>query len=280
MQPDSSTNTGPAIVRRGQGWEMHLGDCLSVMSTLPHVDHVITDAPYEAEAHTKARRSLKDATQKRGAKNTGAVRRIDQPLEIDFPQITEADRRSASRFFATLARRWVMTFCQIEGVTPWRNAFTESGLSWVRGGIWRKPDGAPQFTGDRPGQGFECLAIAHRPGKKRWNGGGKHAVWTCPLEHGHGGGWGSEHPTQKPVRLMLELVDDFTDVGEVILDPFAGSGTTGVAAIRRGRRFIGIERDPSYFALACERLEAEENGTTVEADRGGQVALFATGERP
>lgn len=261
-------------VERGNGWEMHLGNCLEIMTSLERVDHVITDPPYEAEAHTKARRSLKDSTQKRGAVNTGKVRRIDQPLEIEFDAITPATRSRAAELFAVLARRWTIAFCQIEAIDAWRKAFEAGGLMWIRGGIWRKLDGAPQFTGDRPGQGFESLAIAHPPGKKRWNGGGKHAVWTHSLEHGHGNGLRSEHPTQKPIGLMLELVADFTDVGETILDAFAGSGTTGVAALRLGRRFIGIENNPEFFAFACERLRAEEQGSTLHAQRAGQMSIF------
>jgi DNA modification methylase len=175
---------------------------------------------------------------------------------------------------ARLASRWVVAFCQIEAVAAWRASFETGGLQWVRGGVWRKPDGAPQFTGDRPGQGFECLAIAHPFGRKRWNGGGKHAVWTFGLEHAHGKSGKNEHATTKPSRLMLALVSDFTDPGETILDPFAGSGTIGVACLRLGRRFIGIEKDPRYFALACERLRAEESGSTLQAARAGQMPLL------
>jgi predicted RNA methylase len=64
------------------------------------------------------------------------------------------------------------------------------------------------------------------------------------------------HPTEKPVPLMITLVEVVTDRGQVVLDPFMGSGTTGAAALLAGRRFIGIERDPVYFDLACKRLEA------------------------
>ncbi len=258
----------------GAGWRLILGDCLEIMGTLKPVEHVITDPPYEAEAHTKQRRSLKDATQKRGAKNTGEVRRVDACL--DFAAITDDERAVAAAAFAGLASRWTIAFCQIEAVAAWRDVFVAAGLDWVRGGVWRKPDGMPQFTGDRPGTGVECMAIAHPPGRKKWNGGGRHAFWVCGLEHGHGGGGKSEHPTKKPVALMLDLVRDFTDPGETILDPFAGSGTTGVAAIRLGRRFIGIERDAKYFSLACERLRAEESGSTLPAARAGQSTLFGS----
>lgn len=256
----------------GNGWRLINGDCLDVMATLERVDVICADPPYEIEAHTKARRSLKDATQKKGARNKGEVRRIDAPLELDFAAITPEKRAAAAQHWARLARRWVVAFCQVEGIAPWRSSLEAGGLEWVRGGAWIKPNGTPQFTGDRPAQGFECLAIAHPKGRKRWNGGGRHAVWTVPLDHyAHKE---LEHPTIKPVALMLQLVADFTDPGELVLDPFAGSGTTGVACLRLGRHFIGIERSAKHFKEAAERLRAEEAQTTVAAARSGQEALF------
>lgn len=65
------------------------------------------------------------------------------------------------------------------------------------------------------------------------------------------------HPTQKPVALMEYLIRTYTNEGELVLDNTMGSGTTGVAAIRSGRRFIGIERDEKYFAIAQGRIENE-----------------------
>jgi site-specific DNA-methyltransferase (adenine-specific)/modification methylase len=62
------------------------------------------------------------------------------------------------------------------------------------------------------------------------------------------------HPTQKPIALMKWCID-FLPTAETILDPFMGSGTTGVAAVQMGRRFIGIERDEAYFDIACRRIE-------------------------
>lgn len=66
---------------------------------------------------------------------------------------------------------------------------------------------------------------------------------------------GAEHPTQKPVRLMEWCVDQFRDPTLPILDPFMGSGSSGVAAVKRGCAFVGIERDPDYFRIACRRIE-------------------------
>ncbi|HEX9955501.1 MAG TPA: site-specific DNA-methyltransferase, partial [Allosphingosinicella sp.] len=65
---------------------------------------------------------------------------------------------------------------------------------------------------------------------------------------------GREHPTQKPVQLMIWCLG-FVPDAKTILDPFMGSGTTGVAAIAEGREFIGIEREPTYFDIACRRME-------------------------
>jgi len=69
---------------------------------------------------------------------------------------------------------------------------------------------------------------------------------------------GNEHPTQKPVALMEYLIATYTNEGATVLDFTMGSGTTGVAAVQTGRRFIGIERDPDYFAIAKERIAAAE----------------------
>jgi site-specific DNA-methyltransferase (adenine-specific) len=66
---------------------------------------------------------------------------------------------------------------------------------------------------------------------------------------------GTDHPTQKPIKLMHWCISQLREAGQSILDPFMGSGTTGVAAVRMGRKFIGIERDPDYFDIACKRIE-------------------------
>jgi DNA modification methylase len=66
------------------------------------------------------------------------------------------------------------------------------------------------------------------------------------------------HPTQKPVSLMTPLIESITDLGHTVLDPFMGSGSTGVACLKTGRRFIGIEIDSSYCNIAKERLARAE----------------------
>ena len=78
------------------------------------------------------------------------------------------------------------------------------------------------------------------------------------------------HKTQKPYALIRRLIEASSNVGDTVLDPFAGSGTAGVVATRLGRRVVLIEKDPT----ARERMTAEEQGTTVQAQRAGQLALL------
>lgn len=152
----------------------------------------------------------------------------------------------------------------------WSESLKAGGSPVKRIGVWVKPDGMPQFSGDRPAMGYESIVFAHRKGRSKWNGGGRSSVFV----HNKGEAVRTGHETQKPVRLLLELVELFTDPGEIILDPFCGSGTTGVACLRLGRRFIGIEKDPKYAAIASERLEAESRGLTLRDARHGQASIF------
>jgi len=83
---------------------------------------------------------------------------------------------------------------------------------------------------------------------------------------------GRVHPTQKPLDLMRWCIDKCKPDPQTILDPFMGSGTTGVAAIQLGRKFIGIEREPKYFDIACKRIEqAAAQGKLFEPEPIKQV---------
>ena len=67
------------------------------------------------------------------------------------------------------------------------------------------------------------------------------------------------HPSQKPVRLMQQIILDVTKEGDTVLDPWMGSGSTGLACMMTGRNFVGIEKNPTHYATACSRLEREAN---------------------
>jgi len=220
-------------------WTLHQGNCLAGLAAVEDgsVDVVITDPPYEAEAHTSQR----------------LVARAGGKLEVEpltFPPITEDQRVESARQMARLARRWILVFCQVEAAMKWRAALEGAGSVYKRTCQWIKPDGKPQYSGDRPGIGYESIVACHAPGRSTWNGGGSHGVFIV----NKGGDTRTGHQTQKPLALMELLVRLFSDHGELILDPFAGSGTTGVAAVRLGRRFLGWEMNPEYVDIARRRL--------------------------
>jgi len=86
------------------------------------------------------------------------------------------------------------------------------------------------------------------------------------------GGYFGKHPCEKPISLMAHIVGSSSRTSQTILDPFMGSGTTGVAAIQLGRKFIGIEREPKYFDIACQRIEqAVAQGQLFEPEPTKQV---------
>jgi hypothetical protein len=215
-------------------------DCRDVIPTVEGVDHVITDPPYEAEAHSLGRRAFS------GRSDTTHPKGIAEERPLDFAPMTEAGRLVTGRLMAEASRGWLLVFCQVEAAMLWRAALP---VKYIRTQIWRKTDGAPQFTGDRPGMGYESIVTCWAGrGRPRWHGGGRHGVYDYPTEKS------GLHQTQKPEALMSELVRLFTDDGDLILDPFAGSGTTGVAAKRLGRRAILIEREEKYCEVAAKRL--------------------------
>lgn len=233
-------------------WSLGRGDCLAGLPLLPDrsVDCIITDPPYSAHVHAKSRRGL-TVTHVPGARDEISERR-----DLGFEHITPEQMQAAAAQFARVARRWVLVFCDERSDHLWRAALESAGLEYLRTCWWRKLGGAPQFTGDRPAVPGESIVCAHRPGRKRWNGGGKQGFYSVPtaIDRDRSGLDARVHTTQKPVRLMEALLLDFTDPGELVCDPFAGSGTTGVAALRLGRRFVGWERDAECHRAATERL--------------------------
>lgn len=99
---------------------------------------------------------------------------------------------------------------------------------------------------------------------------------TRHLSH-HWSGEEKKHPTQKPLHVMLWCLEQAGKAAQTILDPYMGSGTTGVAAVQLGRKFIGIERDERYFEIACKRIEqavAQGQLFTAPPPAPEQVSLF------
>jgi site-specific DNA-methyltransferase (adenine-specific) len=220
--------------------------CADFREVLPYaVDdfhHLITDAPFEQISHD----------------STGSIRRTDgqkNPEAIPFAGID--DMRDDLLIRARLkCMGWFLCFCTTEGVAIWRDAIEKHNLRYKTPMIWVKPDAMPKFNGQGPSHGHECIVSAWcGQGHSRWNGGGRRGTFTHMtngpdrIPSSDGG-----HPTQKPLSLMSELITLFSNPGEVICDPFMGSGSTGVACLKTGRRFIGIEMNPVWFEMACRRM--------------------------
>lgn len=219
------------------------GDCLEEMGKLSNVSHIISDPPYEAIMHASIN-GFKDL-------RTDGVDTTARSLGFDC---IDPIRDEVCRQYKAVCDGWVINFCTSEGVAPWRDAIEAAGLRYKRACVWVKPDAAPQFNGQGPALGHEMIVTAWAgKGHSKWNGGGKRGVFThLTNQHDRDG----SHPCQKPLPLMMELISLFTNEGDTVLDPFMGSGSTALACIKLNRKFIGIEKDETYFNAAVNRIMA------------------------
>ena len=221
--------------------QLYLGDCRDILPTLGKVDAVVTDPPYEQrmqELHARFKLRRTDGGPQRKTLTFESIAGLREPFLDEVKRIN---------------RGWLLAFCNVEGVGEWRAAILDRGLKFKTTCIWNKPDATPKLNGQGPALSYECFTTTWcGTGHARWNGGGRRGVFTHPTNNALRQG---EHPTEKPVALMRELVGLFTNVGETILDPCMGSGTTGVAAVKLGRRVMGLASEPKYFDIACRRIE-------------------------
>ena len=220
---------------------LYLGDCIQILPELGGVDLVLTDPPYEEEAHGAMRRT------RRSVEGRG----ID---ELGFDALSESQRVFLPAWAGRNCAGWMLAFCQVEAAQLWRDAMVAGGTKYKRTMVWVKPDSSPQFNGTMPAQGYECISLGWcGAGASRWNGGGKRGVFVYntrqPDRHG-------AHKTEKPLPLITDLLNLFSNLGDRVIDPFMGSGTTGVSCVKNGRRFVGVEIHEPYFEIACERIRA------------------------
>lgn len=236
---------------------LYLGDCLEVLPTLEAVDAVITDPPYSSGGMVRGDRSAKTSskyqhgdTVKRMPEFTGDSR--DQRGWVEWCAIWLSQCRRL-----TAAGGVVATFTDWRQLPSSTDALQVAGWVWRGIAVWDKGTAIPQPNaflaqceyltwGTNGPRDVDYAGGAYLPGCFQIQ---------APKER--------EHITQKPVPLMSAICE-IVPAGAVVLDPFMGSGTTGVACVQSGRRFVGIEMSPAYFDIACRRIE--------EANR--QAALF------
>lgn len=231
-------------------YEMHHGDCLQILQNLPDasVDAIITDPPYSSGGAFRS-----DRMGKTTEKYTLGGTKVKRPA-------FSGDNRD-QRSFAFWCTLWLQECYRVakEGApicvfTDWRQLPITTDVFQAAGFVWR---GVPVWD----------KTPACRPIKGRFAHQSEFIVFgskgPMPVERGVGCLAGvfpivvkqadKFHITGKPVELMKRLIE-VTKPGDIVLDPFAGSGSTGVAAIQTGRRFIGIEMEQSYFDIANHRL--------------------------
>ena len=196
--------------------ELYLGDCREILPTLKQVDACVTDPPYGIGEAAGANKS-------RGllavARDYGTASWDDQTIDGDLLRLV------------MLSGRWNVIF----GGNYYPLPATSCWLVWDK-----------LINGDFADceLAWTNLHKAVRRLRYMWNG----MLRANGEERG-------DHPTQKPLGVMSWCLQQLPEGTKSIIDPFMGSGTTGVACAKAGMRFIGIEREPKYFATACRRIE-------------------------
>lgn len=224
-----------------------LADGIDELRRMPakSVSAIITDPPYSNHVHSKQTRFTRSNLRDNGG--------TSYTYDLGFEAISAESRIDAALAFVRATSGWIILFTDAESVTAWKLALEYAGAIYKRTCIWVKPTYQPQLTGDRPAQGYESICCAYGSiGRSKWNGGGKAGVYYSAPQTGR------FHPTQKPLDLMCRLVNDFTSIGDLVVDPYAGSGTTIAACKRLARRSIGFETNPRYVDLANARIEKTE----------------------
>jgi len=200
---------------------LYLGDCRDVLPTLGKVDAVVTDPPYGIGVDVAM---AKQSGTRYG--NAAAAKRQYEATDWD-----SAPPSNETISAVVAAGRWSIIFGGNYFGLP-------ASRCWL---VWDKENGGNAFADAE--LAWTNLDKPVRVKRHMWNG----MIRKGQEER-------SEHPTQKPLGVMQWAIDQIPDA-TTILDPFMGSGTTGVAAVQMGRKFIGIEREERYFDIACRRIE-------------------------
>jgi len=206
---------------------LYFGDCLDVMPTLSPVDMVLTDIPYH-EVNQKSS----------GLRNLDKGKADEKGLDIP----------TTIQHLINLTTGSIYVFCGTMQISLIVELMRKNGLT-VRVGAWNKTNPSPMNGSRLWLSGLEFCVFGRRA-KATFNEHCKKAIWDNPS------GRNKSHPTEKPLPLFSRLIEASSNSGDVVLDCCMGSGTTGVACVNTGRKFIGIELDAGYFDIACDQVEA------------------------
>jgi len=228
----------------GDGWALHWGDGVAAAASLEDksVRLLLTDPPYgisrryacENQVPRRLRSDGTDFIMPRGWFG-------DWDVSVDPAAWTAAVLPKVGG--------WAVTFCAQAQIGVYCDLFTAAGLVAVGPMVWQKTNPVPFNARFKPVNAWEALVVGKRPGTP-FNGHNVHNVFL----HKSPSPQQRIHPTQKPLPLIAEFVEMFSNPGDLVFDPFAGSATTLVAARDAQRAVVGWEADPGIFAAATERL--------------------------
>lgn len=226
---------GDPIIMADGAITLYCGDCLEVMPTLGGVDAVITDPPFSEKTH-----SGHDGIAKSGG-NDGASRQA-----LGYAAWT---KKEVSKVCSLLpSTGWVCVLTDHVLARVWEAEMQAVGRCvfypiplFVRGRSVR-------LTGDGPSSWTDWMVPSRTKSEVKWG--------TLPGVY-EGNRGSIEHMGGKPLNAMCRIVEDYSRAYHTVLDFCMGSGTTGIACIRTGRKFIGIEKDPIHFETARLRIERE-----------------------
>ena len=249
-----------------------VGDCVEIMEAMPEqsVDMVFADPPYNLQLEGELRRP-----------NNSRVDGVDNDWDqfANFAAYDDFTRRwlaAARRVLKKDGTLWVIG--SYHNIFRVGTALQDLGFWMLNDVIWRKTNPMPNFRGRRFTNAHETLIWCSREqrSKYRFNYDAMKRLnddlqmrsdWLLPICSGPERlkvAGKKAHPTQKPEALLHRVILASTVSGDVVLDPFAGSGTTPAVARKLGRQFIGIERDPDYAAIARDRVEGIEPPTDTD----------------
>ena len=240
------------------------GDCIDVMNSLPaeSVDLVFADPPYNLQLKGDLHRP-----------DNSKVDAVDDDWDkFDsfkvYDEFSRAWLKAAQRILKPNGAIWVIG--SYHNIFRVGTCLQDAGFWILNDVVWRKSNPMPNFRGARLTNAHETMIWAGKSEKARPtfnyealkalnDGVQMRSDWVLPICNGHerlkNENGDKAHPTQKPESLLHRVLIGSTNVGDVVLDPFFGTGTTGAVAKKLGRDYIGIEREEAYRKVAAKRLK-------------------------
>jgi len=234
---------------------LYLGDCMDILPTLGKVDAVITDPPYSARCHSGHDEGAHEA-------RDGATR-----ATLGYAALSLDDVERLADAYIAASVGWVVWMTDSDLAVAIRTALEKRGLYAFAPLPFFHPGRSVRLAGDGPSSWTDWIVVARTKAVRKWG--------TLPGGYVAGPGWNDKaRMGGKPTALMESLVQDYSRAGDTVLDTHMGAGTTGVACIRNGRKFIGIEIDPAAFEIARKRIEqAVAQGQLFAPERPAQVQM-------